>query len=130
MDIEISTDEFPDISQLVSLFRQAGWADKTDQARVQAMIENSNIVVTAWDRKRMIGFARCMTDHAFNGQINNVVVDEEYRGRGIGRRLIKAILSSSDKVTYVLRADPDNIGFFRRLGFEISDLTVVYRREK
>jgi ribosomal protein S18 acetylase RimI-like enzyme len=56
-------------------------------------------------------------------------VDQEYRGRGIGKRLIETILRSSDMVTYLLRADPDNIGFFRKLGFETSDLAVVYRRK-
>ena len=130
METEVSTDKFPDIDQLISLFRQAGWDDKTDQARVKLMLENSTVVVTAWDKKRLVGFARCMTDQTFNGQINNIVVDEEYRGRGIGRRLIETILGSSDRVSYILRADPDNMGFFRKLGFEISDSAVFYRRKK
>lgn len=130
MSIEIATGRAPDIDGLIHLFRQAGWLDKTDRARIISMIENSTVVVTAWDRKRMVGFARCMTDHAFNGQINNVVVDEEYRGRGIGGRLIDEILSGREGVTFVLRADPDNIGFFKKLGFEDSGLAVVYRRKK
>jgi ribosomal protein S18 acetylase RimI-like enzyme len=129
MDIEVSVNRIPDIVQLIRLFRQAGWIDKTDEARAKTMIENSTIVVTAWDGDTMVGFARCMTDYAFNGQINNIVVDEKYRGRGIGRRLVQEILTSSEHITYVLRADPHNIGFFRRLGFEDSDLTVVYRRK-
>jgi ribosomal protein S18 acetylase RimI-like enzyme len=128
--IEISTDRHPDIPQLIHLFQQAGWFDKTEEARVQTMVENSTIVVTAWDGSRMVGFARCMTDYAFNGQINNVVVDDDYRGRGIGRRLTERILNSSDRVTYILRADPENIGFFNRLGFEDSSLSVVYRRKR
>jgi len=128
MEIEVSIHRPPDIDQLIRLFRQVGWLDKTDDARVMSMIENSTIIVTAWDKEIMVGFARCMTDYAFNGQINNVVVDEKYRGRGIGRRLIGEILSSSEQVTYVLRADPDNIGFYKKLGFEYSEFTVVYRR--
>ncbi len=129
MEIEVSTHRPPDIDQLIRLFRQAGWLDKTDNARVTSMIDNSTIIVTAWDEEIMVGFARCMTDYAFNGQINNVVVDEKYRGRGIGRQLIGKILSSSEQVTYVLRADPDSIGFYKKLGFEDSDLAVVYRRK-
>ena len=78
----------------------------------------------------MIGFTRCITDKVFNGQINNVVVDENYRGRGIGKQLIQRILGSSDRVTYILRADPENIDFYRNLGFENSDLVVVYRRKR
>ena len=130
MEIEISTHRPPDIDQLVRLFHQSGWIDKTDESRIGSMIENSTIVVTAWDGSRMVGFARCMTDHTYNGQINNVVVDEDYRGQGIGRQLISRIITSSEKVTYILRADPDNIGFYEKLGFEESSLAVIYKRKK
>jgi predicted GNAT family acetyltransferase len=85
MEIEIAINRLPDIDQLIHLFQQAGWHDKTDEARINSMIKNSTFIVTAWDNKRMIGFARCNTDFTFNGQINNVVVEEKYRGRGIGK---------------------------------------------
>ena len=113
MNIEISTQRPPDSDALIHLFRQAGWRDKTDPVRIGAMIENSTLVVTAWDQRRMVGFARCQTDDVYNGQINNVVVDQDYRGLGIGRRLIEKILQHSAKVTCILRADPANIGFYR-----------------
>ncbi|MCB2308411.1 GNAT family N-acetyltransferase [Clostridium estertheticum] len=63
------------------------------------MVENSQIVVTAWDEGRMVGFARCTTDYVFNGQINNVVVDSKYRKKGIGKNLINIIFNSSKQVT-------------------------------
>ena len=39
------------------------------------MIENPTLVVTAWDRERLVGFVRCITDYVLNGQIDNVIVD-------------------------------------------------------
>ena len=60
-------------------------------------IEKSTIVATAWDNHRMVGFARCMMDFVFNDQINNVVVDEEYKNCGIGKRLVRKILISGEK---------------------------------
>ncbi len=69
------------------------------------MVDNSTIVATAWDIHRMAGFARCMTDFVFNGQINTVVVDEEYRGYGIGRRLVRKILICGEKTIYILMPD-------------------------
>ena len=129
MKIEISTNRPPNIDQLIHLFRQAGWLDKTDETRIKSMIENSTIVVTAWDDQRMVGFARCQTDFVFNGQINNVVVDKEYKYHGIGSRLVEKILSSSEKVSYILRPDPDNIGFYEKLGFKDSN-SVIFKRKK
>lgn len=129
MRIEISTARHPDNNQLIHLFRQAGWYDKIDKERIDSMIGNSTIVVTAWDKNKLIGFARCLTDFVFNGQINNVVVDKEYKGMGIGKQLVEKILSSSKKVTYILRPDPDNIDFYKKLGFEDSK-SVIYKRKE
>jgi len=114
---------------LVQLFNQVGWSEETsDLDRLQLMVENSQIVVNAWDEGKMIGFARCVTDYVFNGQINNVIVDQGYRGRGIGKCLISKILNTSKKVTYILRGDPENIGFYKQLGFKDVDLSLVYNR--
>lgn len=69
--IEYSLEKKVNYDGLVQLFNQAGWSDKTsDLDRLQIMVENSQIVVTAWDEGKMIGFARCVTDYVFNGQIN------------------------------------------------------------
>ena len=130
MEIEISINRAPDIEKLIYLFHESGWHDKTDIARIRSMVQKSDIVVTAWDDKEMIGFARCTTDYTFNGQINNVVVDKKYKGQGIGRKLIGKILESSDKVTYILRADPDNIDFYKKIGFEKADLAFIYKRKQ
>ena len=130
MEIEISINRSPDIEKLILLFQQVGWNDKTDMARIRSMVQNSDIIVTAWDNEEMVGFARCTTDYTFNGQINNVIVDNKYKGQGIGKKLIRKILGSSDKVAYILRADSDNIDFYKKLGFEKADLAVIYKRKQ
>ena len=130
MEIEISINRSPDIEKLILLFQQVGWNDKTDMARIRSMVQNSDIIVTAWDNEEMVGFARCTTDYTSNGQINNVVVDKKYKGKGIGKKLIRKILGSSNKVAYILRADSDNIDFYKKLGFEKADLAVIYKRKQ
>ena len=130
MEIEISINRSPDIEKLILLFQQVGWNDKTDMARIRSMVQNSDIIVTAWDNEEMVGFARCTTDYTSNGQINNVVVDKKYKGKGIGKKLIRKILGNSDKVAYILRADSDNIDFYKKLGFEKADLAVIYKRKQ
>ena len=129
--IKYLTDKTVDYNRLIALFNQVGWNDKTeDMSRLEAMVENSQIVVTAWDEKIMVGFARCTTDYVFNGQVNNVVVDVNYRGKGIGKALVNSILESNKQVTFILRGDIENEGFYKELGFEDSPLSLVYKRKK
>lgn len=125
------TDKKVDYDKLKTLFNEVGWNDKTDDInRLKAMVENSQIVVTAWDEKTMVGFARCTTDYVFNGQINNVVVDSKYRRKGIGRVLINTILDNSKQVTYMLRGSIRNEKFYRSLGFEDGQISLIYRRKE
>ncbi len=120
-----------DFIRLIELFIEAGWEDKTkDFKRLVSMVENSDLVVTAWDFDYMVGFARVTCDEAFNGQINNVVVDPEYRGQGIGKEMVKQILSHNSKVTYLLRADLENESFYRSLGFQTAERAMVFPRKE
>ena len=130
--IELSTSKTRvDLDQLKELFAQVGWGDKTkDEARFRNMVENSTLVVTAWDGDRMVGFGRATTDRAFNGQINNVVVTSDYRGQGIGRRIMGTMLQEDPRVTYVLRADAENEEFYRELGFDRAERALVFRRRE
>lgn len=36
-----------------------------DIERVQRMIDNSDIIISAWDDKKMIGLARAITDYSY-----------------------------------------------------------------
>ena len=127
--IKYNIDKRVDYNKLIILFNQVGWNDKTkDLDRLKGMVENSQIVVTAWDEEEMVGFSRCTTDYVFNGQINNVVVDANYRRLGIGKALINNILNSSNQVTYMLRGSIRNEEFYRGLGFEVGPISLVYKR--
>ncbi|MBZ9635149.1 GNAT family N-acetyltransferase [Clostridium sp. FP1] len=123
-------DKKADYEKLKTLFNEVGWNDKTEDInRLKAMVENSQIVVTAWDEEIMVGFARCTTDYVFNGQINNVVVDSKYRRKGIGKVLINKIVDSSKQVTYMLRGSIRNEDFYRILGFEDGPISLIYKRK-
>ena len=129
--IEYNQEKKVAIERLKIMFNEVGWNDKSgDVTRLEAMVRNSQIVVTAWDGDLMVGFARCVTDYVFNGLINNVVVDLKYRGQGIGKELLTRIVNCDNQVTYVLRGDPENQGFYKSLGFKQTELCFVFPRSE
>ena len=71
-------------------------------------------------KRRLIGFARATSDHAFNATIWDVVVDPKFQSQGLGKAMMKyaiAQLRSADISNITLFADPQVVKFYQRLGF-------------
>lgn len=103
---------------LADLFRVVGWYRKAnDVPRLARMLEGTTQMVSAWDGERIVGFARAVSDQAYNGYISSVAVHPRWQGKGLGERLITALLEQNDEIKFVLTAVPGIHGFYEKLGF-------------
>ena len=50
-----------------------------DRKCIEGMIQNSNLIVTAWDSKVLIGVARSMTDFYYACYLSDFAVDKKYQ---------------------------------------------------
>ncbi len=121
--IIFSTERELDLYELEELCDRVGWA-RRPLRKVKKAINNSFLVVSMWEvknqKRRLIGFARATSDHAFNATIWDVVVDPTYQGRGLGKAMMKYTISqlrSEDISNITLFADPQVVKFYQRLGF-------------
>ena len=84
----------------------------------------------AIDVDDVVGMGRLVGD-GFYSFIVDVVVHPAHQGRGIGRRLMVALLGLASDVTLTgkvsLVATPDVVGFYQRLGFEITGSSLLTR---
>jgi ribosomal protein S18 acetylase RimI-like enzyme len=124
--ILFSTDRELDLYELEELCDRVGWA-RRPMRKVKKAIQHSFLVVSMWEvintRKRLIGFARATSDHAFNATIWDVVVDPTFQKKGLGKALMKFTikkLRSEDISNITLFADPQVVNFYRRLGFMVD----------
>lgn len=69
------------------------WANKRPQDRTIKAIENS-YCLGVFKEDNQIGFARIISDDATFYYICDVFVLEEYRGKGIGKKLVETIVNS------------------------------------
>lgn len=86
--------------------------------RVQAMLDNSNIVVTARDDNgRLLGLFRAMTDWNWVCYCADMAVVEASQGQGVGRTLMdKATEILGPGVSIILLALPGAEGFYSKIG--------------
>lgn len=112
---------------LLPLLAQTGWAAKRTAGAVQRMLDNTTILLGVWDGDRLIGFARAVTDDIYRAFIEDVVVDEAYRGEGIGVELVRRLLEPLAHVEDVaLVCNEALVPFYERHGFERFTMTHMH----
>jgi GNAT superfamily N-acetyltransferase len=123
-------DVLVDAVALADLFRAVGWYRKAnDVPRLDRMLEGTTQMVSAWEGDRMVGFARAISDQAYNGYISSVAVHPRWQGKGLGERLITALMEQNDEIKFVLTAVPGIHGFYEKLGFtQDPEAMVRYRK--
>ena len=120
-DLRISTDPAElDLDWLVpALAERAYWALGRSRSVVERSIAGS-LVFSALVDGRQVGFARVVTDQATFAWICDVFVDESVRGRGVGKRLMAAIVDDPrlQGLRRMLLATRDAHGRDAGFGFE------------
>ena len=80
----LGADEYIDVVKKSGLNRPI-----EDRARVERMLAHANLIVTARQDGRLVGFARSLTDFCFCCYLSDLAVDKACQGQGIGKRLIE-----------------------------------------
>jgi len=99
-----------------------------------AMTPSSLIYVLLNDQKKLIGTGKIIIEYKFNnnltrmGHIEDVVIDEKYRGMGYGQKIINHLINiGKNHACYkiVLSCNDNNIKFYQKSGFKIKANSMV-----
>lgn len=77
----------PDSQTYIDFRKSCGWGD-TDKSLAKRAIENSLLWVSASYNGETVGFVRLIGDGALNFYIQDLIVSEAHRGKGIGADLM------------------------------------------
>jgi GNAT superfamily N-acetyltransferase len=100
------------------------WSPDIDRCRVERAAANSAMVVGSYADGVQVGYLRVVSDKTTFAWICDVIVDEAFRGRGIGRALVRFALDHPDYQTlrrWVL-ATRDAQGVYAECGFQPIDI--------
>jgi ribosomal protein S18 acetylase RimI-like enzyme len=117
-----------DLEQLLELFKLgAFWAQDRNLDTLAIAIANSDPVVTVWDGARQIGHARATSDVVYRASIWDVVIHPDYRGTGLGRKLVQTVLAHPRvcKVERVYLMTTHQQNFYQHIGFELNASTTL-----
>ena len=89
-----------------------------DPRHLQRMIEGSNLIVTARDNGKLVGFLRALTDHCYRCFIADLAVAKNYQGMGIGRKILLFTRELAPEARLFLFSAEDAEPFYRKLGFK------------
>lgn len=128
----ISTDKRKlDFKTIHNFLTNCYWSNGISMKLVRKAARNS-ICFGVYHGKKQIGYARVITDYVRFGYLADVFIIEEYRGRGLSKRLMKTILNSpqlKDVHAWML-ATKDAHGLYEKFGFKKLDEPERFMRRK
>lgn len=117
-----------DIQTIKAFLARSYWANKRPEERTERSIQNS-VCYGIYHASRQVGFARVVTDHATMFYLCDVFIDEEYRGKGLGKKLVESLVESDElkDLTGVLGTG-DAHELYKQYDFEVDSEGFMRRR--
>ena len=110
------------------LTKETFWAQNRSQNSIRAMLKNSDVVISIWHKKSLVGFGRATSDYIYRAVLWDVVIANNFQGAGIGKLLIAALMKSNaiKSVEKVYLMTTNRSDFYQQMGFvELSKQTLM-----
>lgn len=121
-----------ELDQFIELYRASTLGERRpidDRGCMEQMLQNANLVVTAWDGALLVGVARTLTDFSYAAYLADLAVHKEYQRRGIGKALIeKTRAELGPRAMLILLAAPAAESYYPHVGFEHHPQAWVLRQ--
>ncbi len=115
VNVPVSTEQF------IELLRGSALGERRpidDRECMEGMVENSNLVVSAWDGDELIGIARSMTDFHYACYLSDLAVDKNHQNSGVGKNLqVITQEQLGPKCKLILIAAPAANSYYEHIGF-------------
>lgn len=111
--------------EILELYKSVGWSNYYENpGMLKEAYKNSLFIMGAFSDCKLIGIIRVVGDGYSIIYIQDIIVTPAYQRKGIGKRLLDAILEKYDTVYQkILLTDnqPKTIAFYKKAGFETVD---------
>lgn len=102
--------------EVSDVLRRSGLSDHS-AGEQEIIFKNSYAVVFVYDKDKIVGVGRALSDGICQAAVYNIALDEEYQGYGIGRRLITLLLDQLKGQNIILYTHPRTVALYEKMGF-------------
>ena len=85
------------------------WAKSRTRNDLKKCLANSDVIISLWVGSEIVGFGRALTDGIYRGVLWDIVIDQNYQGKGFGTLIVEKLLSSKKiknaKKLYLMTTD-------------------------
>ena len=109
------------LTKLQNLFNQnAQWAQNRSISDLRNCLSKSDVIVSLWIDKKIVGFGRALSDGIFRSVLWDIVIDRNHQGNGYGKVIVNALLESqsikNSKKIYLMTTNKKD--FYTQLNFK------------
>jgi len=122
-DIRYEVVKSANSDELIALYKEGGWWKESTTAKdtLPDLVQNSFcFMVVKNSEGKIIGMGRVISDGVSDGYIQDVIISNLYRNKGIGKQLIinlKDYCLSHGVGWIALIAEPGTSAFYTKIGF-------------
>ena len=104
----------------VLLDKDTSWAKNRKIKDLKQCLANSDVIVSLWINNKILGFGRALSDGVYRSVLWDIVIDDDYQGKGYGKLIVNSLLDSkkikpSEKV-YLMTSNQKD--FYCQIGFD------------
>ena len=133
MNIEYKINTPVTTEQFISLLNKSTLGERRpvdDYECMEGMINNSNLIISAWSDDNLIGISRSMTDFHYACYLSDLAVHKEYQNNGVGK-MLQVITQNQlgPKCKLILIAAPAANSYYEHIGFSNNPRCWVIDRD-
>lgn len=109
-----------DLDAVIELYRASTLGERRpvdERERMRLMLQNANLVITAWDGALLVGISRSVTDWVYATYLADLAVRLSHQRTGIGKELMRRTQAAAPQAMVILLAAPAAEKYYSHVGF-------------
>lgn len=130
MNIKYKVNARVNVHDVIEVIKSSGLVRPVeDVKRIEQMLDNGNLTITAWNGLELIGISRSLTDFCYCCYLSDLAVKKEYQKRGIGKAMIEITKEQiGEQTMLLLLSAPPAMEYYPKIGFEKVENGLIVKR--